>query len=150
MKRIINTLLTLQVSFILIFLLCVPSIGQEVSQKTTLAPEQQTSSANLDKKRLPKLLDLGAKKCIPCKKMAPILDEMENTFKGVLDVEFVDVWQPENKDRALKNKIESIPTQIFFDENGKELWRHVGFFSREDILKKWKELGYVFKPAKQQ
>ena len=73
---------------------------------------------------------------------------MEKTFEGVLDVEFVDVWQPENKSRALKHKIKSIPTQIFFDEHGKELWRHVGFFSREDILSKWKELGYVFKPKR--
>jgi thiol-disulfide isomerase/thioredoxin len=96
-------------------------------------------------KKLPKLLDLGAKKCIPCKKMAPILEEMEKEFKGVLDVEFIDVWQPENKEKAKQHKIETIPTQIFFDADGKELWRHIGFISKKDMLDKWKELGYTFK-----
>ncbi len=90
---------------------------------------------------LPKLVDLGAKKCIPCKKMAPILDELTEEYKGVFDVVFIDVWQPENKAEAQKYGIQSIPTQIFFDANGKELGRHEGFISKEDILKKWKAFG---------
>lgn len=95
-------------------------------------------------KNLPKLLDLGAHKCIPCQKMAPILDELTNEYKGILDVEFVDVWQPENKTKAQNHRIQSIPTQIYFDETGKEIWRHVGFISKEDLLAKWAELGYDF------
>jgi thioredoxin 1 len=98
---------------------------------------------------LPKLLDLGAKKCIPCKMMAPILDELTKEYNGVFDVEFIDVWQPENKEKAQAHGIRSIPTQIFFDAKGKELWRHEGFISKEDILKKWKELGFTFKPVQQ-
>ncbi|MDX9780424.1 MAG: thioredoxin family protein [Candidatus Neomarinimicrobiota bacterium] len=93
-------------------------------------------------KPLPKLLDLGAEKCIPCKEMAPILEELKNDYAGVLEVEFIDVWKPENQQAAAKYGIRSIPTQIFFDPEGKELWRHVGYISKEDILKKWKELGY--------
>lgn len=92
--------------------------------------------------KLPKLLDLGAHKCIPCKKMEPILAELTKEYKGVFNVEFIDVWQPENKEKANGYGIETIPTQIFFDSEGKELWRHVGFISKEDILNKWKELGY--------
>ena len=42
---------------------------------------------------IPKLLDLGANKCIPCKKMAPILEEMKKDFNGKFDVQFIDVWQ---------------------------------------------------------
>jgi len=98
------------------------------------------------KKALPKLLDLGATKCIPCIKMAPILEEMKTEYKDAMDVEFVDVWQPENKERAAEHKIQTIPTQIFFDADGKELWRHVGFISKEDLLAKWVELGYTFEP----
>ncbi|MDF1814744.1 MAG: thioredoxin family protein [Verrucomicrobiales bacterium] len=94
--------------------------------------------------KLPKLLDLGAHKCIPCKKMTPILDELTREYKGVFDVEFIDVWQPENKEKAHAHGIQSIPTQIFFDATGKELWRHEGFISRKDILKKWKQLGFKF------
>lgn len=93
---------------------------------------------------VPKLLDLGAGKCIPCKKMAPILEQMEKDFKGVLTVEFIDVWKPENRQVAVDLGIESIPTQIFYDGQGKELWRHVGFISREDLLAKWTQLGYSF------
>lgn len=92
--------------------------------------------------KLPKLVDLGAKKCIPCKKMAPILDELTSEYAGIMDVEFIDVWQEENVPKAQKYGIESIPTQIFLDADGKELWRHEGFISKEDILEKLKSLGY--------
>jgi len=94
---------------------------------------------------LPRLVDLGAHKCIPCQKMAPILDELTKEYKGVFDVQFIDVWQPENKELAEKHNVETIPTQIFFDGGGQELWRHVGYFSKEDILSKWQELGFDFK-----
>jgi thioredoxin 1 len=90
---------------------------------------------------LPKLLDLGAHKCIPCMKMAPILEELSVEYQGVFDVEFIDVWQAENREKAKAHGIRSIPTQIFFDGQGQELWRHEGFLSKQDILDKWKELG---------
>jgi thioredoxin 1 len=91
---------------------------------------------------LPRLVDLGAGKCIPCKAMAPILEELKKTYAGKLDVVFIDVW--ENPTEAEKYKIDLIPTQVFFAADGKELFRHEGFFSREDILAKWKEFGHVF------
>lgn len=90
----------------------------------------------------PRLLDLGADKCIPCKKMAPILDELKQDYAGRMDVEFIDVWH--NTNAANRYGIESIPTQIFFDATGKELYRHEGFIAKEDILEKWKELGVEF------
>ena len=88
---------------------------------------------------LPKLVDLGADKCIPCKMMAPILEELKKEYAGTFNVEFIDVWK--NPDAGKKYGIRIIPTQIFFDVAGKELFRHKGFFSREDILRKWKEFG---------
>jgi len=88
---------------------------------------------------LPKLLDLGATKCIPCKKMAPILEELKKEYAGKMAVEFIDVWQ--NPNAGNQYGIRLIPTQIFYDAAGKELFRHEGFFGREDILAKWKELG---------
>jgi thioredoxin 1 len=91
---------------------------------------------------LPRLVDLGADKCIPCKMMAPILEELREEYKEKFEVVFIDVW----KDPATGRRygIRLIPTQIFFDAMGKELYRHEGFFSREDILKKWHELGIKF------
>jgi thioredoxin 1 len=91
----------------------------------------------------PRLLDLGATKCIPCKKMAPILEELKAEYEGTLDVEFVDVWKMPGV--AKQYGVESIPTQIFFDASGKELYRHEGFFAKEDILQKWNELGVNLK-----
>jgi thioredoxin 1 len=92
-----------------------------------------------DKRPLPRLLDLGAGKCIPCKMMAPILDQIKKDYADQLEVEFIDVWK--NPDAAGQYGIKVIPTQIFYDATGKELFRHIGFFARNDILAKWKELG---------
>ncbi|RKX40874.1 MAG: thioredoxin, partial [Verrucomicrobia bacterium] len=70
---------------------------------------------------------------------APILDELRETFGGQIKVDFVDVWKDEEVGK--KYGIRSIPTQIFFDAVGNELFRHEGFYPREDIVAKWKELG---------
>jgi len=88
---------------------------------------------------LPRLVDLGAGICVPCKMMAPILDALKRDFAGKLEVVFIDVFA--NKDAVEKYGITTIPSQIFYDASGKERFRHEGFFSREDILEKWKELG---------
>ena len=88
----------------------------------------------------PKLLDLGADKCVPCKMMAPILDALREEKAEILDVVFIDVWK--DREAGKPYGISSIPTQIFFDPQGVELFRHVGFYSREEILAKWRELGY--------
>ncbi len=88
---------------------------------------------------LPRLLDLGADKCVPCKMMAPILDELKIEYAKVFAVEFIDVWK--DPTAAQPFKLNVIPTQIFFDSDGTELFRHEGFYGREDILAKWRELG---------
>ena len=92
---------------------------------------------------LPKLVDLGASKCHACIAMAPVLDELKQTYRGVLDVEFLDVTLKQHKEAIEAYKIETIPTQIFLAPDGTELWRHVGAISKADILAKWKSLGYV-------
>jgi thioredoxin 1 len=93
---------------------------------------------------LPRLIDLGADKCIPCKAMAPILDELRTALAARVTVEFIDVWQ--KPDDAKPYSIKLIPTQIFFDAAGNELFRHEGFFSKEDILLQWEKLGYPMRP----
>ena len=87
---------------------------------------------------LPRLVDFGRETCIPCKMMMPVLDELRREYADRLNVEFVNTQ--ENKEEAKMHGIKLIPTQIFFDAAGKELFRHEGFFSKEDILAKWKEL----------
>jgi thiol-disulfide isomerase/thioredoxin len=90
-------------------------------------------------KKIPRLVDVGADKCIPCIAMAPILEELKKEYVGILDVEFVDVWK--NPNAGEKYKIRGIPTQIFYDASGKELSRHMGFISKEQILQSFKKLG---------
>ncbi len=118
------------------------------ANSAAITESEQEGPENVEaKKNLPRLLDLGASKCIPCKMMAPILEELKKEYQGRLDVVFIDVW--EKPDEAKKYKINLIPTQIFFDASGKELFRHEGFFSKEDILGKWKEFGIALETGDQ-
>ncbi len=92
-----------------------------------------------DQTKLPRLIDLGADKCIPCKMMAPILEELKSEYAGRLEVVFIDVWKDPEKGREYGIRV--IPTQIFYDTDGNEFYRHVGFFSKVDILKTFKKKG---------
>jgi thioredoxin 1 len=78
-------------------------------------------------------IELGSVNCIPCKQMQPVMKSIEEKYKGQVKVVFYDVW----KDRrpAEQYGIKLIPTQIFLDENGKEILRHEGFFPEEEIDK---------------
>ncbi len=103
-------------------------------------------AAAADQKALPKVVDFGDKFCIPCKLMAPALEELKAEQAGKLEVQFVSVGDKENLPLVEKHKITLIPTQIFFDADGKEVWRHEGYISKHGILLKWKELGAVLIP----
>lgn len=91
---------------------------------------------------LPRLVDVGADRCIPCKAMAPILDELRSEYAGRMQIEFVDVWKNPGAGEAYG--VSAIPTQIFIDAEGRELHRHQGFISKADILATWKRVGYDF------
>ena len=87
----------------------------------------------------PTVADFGARSCIPCKKMAPILAELARELKDKGNILFSDVR--EDGDLARQYRIQMIPTQIFFDAKGKEVKRHMGFMDKDDIMKELKELG---------
>ncbi len=100
------------------------------------------SSNTASTKKVPRLVDLGANKCIPCKAMAPILEELKKEYAGRMDVQFIDVWKDPDAGKAHGVKI--IPTQIFYGPDGKELARHQGFIDKEQILAQWKAVGVRF------
>lgn len=106
--------------------------------KRTPAPRPADAAAPAAR-ALPRLLELGSTTCIPCKAMAPILEEVRRTYAGKLTVEAVDVRKAPGM--AEKYGIESIPTQVILDRGGKELFRHVGFLAKEDLVAKLTELG---------
>ena len=120
---------------------CCPSL---LPMSAFAAETPKAAATNAPAKAVqPRLVDLGADKCIPCKMMAPVLRELKNEYAGRMEVQFIDVWKTPDAGKAYR--ISLIPTQIFIDASGKELYRHEGFFSKADILAKWKELGIDLK-----
>lgn len=87
----------------------------------------------------PTVIDLGARSCIPCKKMAPILESMSNEYRGKAGILFIDVQ--EDQAAAQKYRVQMIPTQIFFNAQGKEVKRHIGFIDKQGLLKELKSAG---------
>nr|WP_320192542.1 thioredoxin family protein [uncultured Desulfobacter sp.] len=85
------------------------------------------------------MVDLGAKKCIPCKMMAPIMEKLEKAYEGKAHIVFIDVWK--NREQAPRFGIRAIPTQIFFNENGEEVWRHEGFLEEKIIVERLTKMG---------
>lgn len=103
----------------------------------------QASWASPDKevpvKGMVTLVDLGANACIPCRMMAPIMTKLEKEYQGKAAIIFIDVWK--FKDQADRFGIQAIPTQIFYDKTGKEVFRHVGFMSEKEIVSQLKKMG---------
>ena len=84
-------------------------------------------------------IELGSVNCIPCRQMQPIMKEIADEYPDQVLVVFYDVWK--NPAPGEHYKIQLIPTQVFIDERGNELFRHVGVFPKEEILKFLKEHG---------
>ncbi|MBM2815209.1 MAG: trxA [Ignavibacteria bacterium] len=93
-----------------------------------------TTKAQITKPKIT-FIELGSDKCIPCKKMQPIMKSLEKKYGEQLKVIFYDVWTKEHKDKSEKYGIKLIPTQIFQDENGKEIHRHEGYYPEKEIEK---------------
>lgn len=119
-----------------IFLLFITLAACSKTESPASSPVSKSASG------LPRLVDLGADKCVPCVAMAPILAELEKEYAGRFEVEFIDVWK--HREEAARYGVQMIPTQIFYDGAGKELHRRSGFIGKEDILATWKKLGYDF------
>ncbi|WP_136514372.1 thioredoxin family protein [Geomonas edaphica] len=95
--------------------------------------------ANALRSGKPTVIDLGARTCIPCKKMAPILENLAAEYRGKASVLFIDVH--ENQAAADKFRVQMIPTQIFFDKNGKEIKRHIGSMEKTEMVRDLKAAG---------
>ena len=105
----------------------------------TAATESLEPPPEVPVKGMVTMLDLGAKKCIPCKMMAPILEKVEKDYEGKAAIFFIDVWK--HRDQLNRFGIRAIPTQIFFNQNGEEVYRHLGFMSEKEIVKQLKNMG---------
>ena len=101
-------------------------------QVETKSPDQEVAKYDMV---LVTFVEIGAAKCIPCKAMQPIMKAVAEEYKGQVKVVFHDVWTPKGKADAVKYNIRIIPTQVFLDKNGKEYYRHEGFFPKDDVVK---------------
>ncbi len=114
------------------------SVAVEISK-----PVSNTAAPDKLALKLPRFIDFGSKQCKACKAMEPVLEALAKNHADKFTTEFVDVWVSENKDLAMSHGIQSIPTQVFLDSENKEVFRNTGFFSEEDVLAKWTELGLL-------
>lgn len=90
----------------------------------------------------PALLDIGGAECIPCKSMRSVLEELNEEWQGKIVVNFVDYWK--YPDLAKQFNFSSIPTQFFYDKDGKLYTTHVGAITKAEVIKIFKEMGYSF------
>ncbi len=117
-------------------------INQERLQKIAAkAPESNTEEDfnQALKSGKPVLVDFGANSCIPCRQMRPILREIDKEYSGKARSLVIDVYKYQNL--AREYKVQLIPTLVFFDSTGKEVFRHVGVLEKEKIVAKLKEIG---------
>jgi len=105
----------------------------ELPSATAAVVQQSLSSGR------PTVIDLGARSCIPCKKMAPILESLSKEYRGKAGVLFIDVQS--DQAAAQKFRVQMIPTQVFFNAQGKEVKRHVGFLDKPELVKELKSAG---------
>jgi thioredoxin 1 len=92
-------------------------------------------AGNKDIKYKVTFIELGSVRCIPCKMMQPIMKSIEQKYSKLVKVVFYDVWTEAGAPYGKQYGIEAIPTQVFLDENGKEYFRHEGFFPEEELVK---------------
>lgn len=116
-----------------------PTVPPTAEAEPATPATVDTPAKGVAKPGLPRLVDLGSTTCIPCKELAPILEELKKEFKGKVSVEFIDVTK--NPAAADEYKITVIPTQVFIDGAGKEVFRHEGFYPKADILAQFAKMG---------
>jgi thioredoxin 1 len=87
----------------------------------------------------PVLVDFGANSCLPCRQLRPVLKEIAKEHTGKANILVIDVYK--YQDLAREYKIQLIPTLVFFDVAGKEVFRNVGVLEKEKIVAKLKEIG---------
>ncbi|MCX6645314.1 MAG: thioredoxin family protein [bacterium] len=107
-------------------------------------PAESNSAQNTSQTpdQLPRFVDLGTTTCRPCQMMIPVMEELRTEYAGKLQVDFINVSTDQTAARQYNVRV--IPLQIFFDPSGTELFRHQGYWPKEDILAKWAELGFTF------
>ena len=129
----------ISITFVLLAGILVAGYGQNAAQANK--PKTNNEMKKDETKYKVTFIELGSVRCIPCQKMQPVMKSIETKYANQVKVVFHDVWTPDGKPFAEQYGIESIPTQVFLDENGKEFSRHEGYFPEEELVKVLKTKG---------
>lgn len=124
-----------QATKILLSLMAFIIIGTSVFVSTTSAQDWMDYGDSMVPTGNQKVtfIELGANKCIPCRMMQPIMKNLEERYPQDLKVVFIDVWQENGEIAGKKYNLRAIPTQIFYNAQGEEFYRHEGFFAEKQI-----------------
>jgi thioredoxin 1 len=133
--KIVRNIILLLLAASLFWLLagCQSDNSPPILDLASIPLEQALSSGK------PTLAEFGRGVCVPCKEMKPILEELATEYEGKLNVVIVEI--DDHMDQVRQYEIMVIPTQVFFDSNGKEVIRHMGFLPKEDIIAQLKMMG---------
>lgn len=143
-----KTLLKLSMAILFLAAVVTQGCSQNTSQDKKQTPIPKQKSAEVKYKVT--FIELGSVRCIPCQQMQPIMKSVGEKYAGQVKVVFYDVWTPEGKPYAQKYGIQVIPTQVFLDKNGKEYFRHEGYFPEEKLVEVLKQKGVTLTHINQQ
>lgn len=118
-----------------ITLLIIPGIASGKSA----AEEHEEFLKNLPVKGMVTMVALGKKTCTQCKMMAPILEKLKVKYEGKAAIVFINLLQ--DPEQQYVYNLKALPTQVFFDTEGEEVFRHVGFFSEKEIITQLNKMG---------
>jgi thioredoxin 1 len=108
-----------------------------------LKDEKRDAELKSSTREKPKVIfvELGSKRCIPCRMMEPIIREIEEEYRGQVRFVYYDVYTPEGRVWADHYEVRAVPTLVFLDKHRKEYFRHEGFFPKKEIVKVLRKRG---------
>lgn len=110
--------------FLILFLACAGSSASHTHSKESSGDQKYEIT----------FIELGSVRCIPCRMMQPVMEKLERNFAGKVRIVFYDVWTKKGRPYTAQYGIRAIPTQIFLDRDGNEIYRHTGYFPYEEIV----------------
>lgn len=122
---------------IFVVLIILTAVGIFIYKNSTLSENEPHQVVQ----KLPTLLMFSSTGCPYCQMMMPILEELQDEYKGQINIKIIDV--DEHPEEAEKYSVISFPTQILLDSNGNQIGRHDGYISKEDLVKALKNEGVI-------
>lgn len=124
---------------LIISVLLVLLIPGGLTASASPSDEHEEFLKNLPVRGTVTMIDLGKKTCTQCKMMAPIIEKLKIKYKGKAAIVFINLL--EDPEQQYVYKLKALPTQIFFDKEGKEVYRHTGFMSEKAIVARLNKMG---------